>query len=396
MPYVEVHDLQIEADANQIGLAIEYAQGVVVSGCRVRGARYTGIYLNYIQGGVVTSCEIADAWHIGTGTSYGIKVGSCQDVTVTGCNIREARHCLSAGGQEPARNIVFQNNHCLKHKSETKLVSIDSHENVELITIKDNTCNGISVGARSAEILDNSVFGESESGGAINAYYSDRTDYLLIRGNKVHCKGANTIGVWITGERGLLNSPTEVTIDRVIIDANEVRSTASSLQIEPRNGSSTNISINDIVVTNNTFLSQRACGFVVSGAAPMSFGTISISGNSITSVNYDSILIRDGTEINLTTISQNVIEGNRSNGYLISLSGIDVVITGNDISGNVRGGGLSRSIYYSNSGQITSSGNTITGVRYDAELVRARRYRSGNPRPGARAILNTAGAEIAE
>lgn len=395
MPIIEVHGLEIQGDANHIGLSLNYVRNAVVQHCTVHGTRYCGINLDFIFGASVDKCQVYDVWYPGTGTSYGVTIGMCQQASVTNCNLREARHCLTTGGAEPARCVTYAGNHCLAKPDQGGLIAIDAHENVEFLNIVGNTCNGITSGAVNVNITGNTIFGYSAVGGGINTFFTYDAGYLNISDNIITIAGPGAFGIHLTFVRNIAGSPPTLTLDTLSIKDNQVRSPGSCILIEPRNAGSTNVKVRALSISDNALYSEAGVALVLSGSSvPMAFDTIDISDNRIVAAAQDAIYMLETATAEVTLVQNNIIRANRNLGYLAVLAGTDVVLTGNDIRGNAGGAGDARSILYANTGVVTARDNTILNTVFAAEISDAAAFYSSNNRCSTYGLLNPAGAQL--
>lgn len=394
MPSISIRGLEIVGDANHLGLVVQYARNVRVRECRVSGARYCGIQLDYVFGGAVDRCVVRDAWYPGTQTSYGATIAACQDVVVRDCMLSEARHCLTAGGAEPARRVVFQNNNCRRHPREDSFTSIDSHENVEFITISGNVCDGISVGAIDADVIENVINSPDDRVVGLSTYYTSNVRRINISRNSINLTGAASVGISITADTSISDSVRSVMVRSVIIESNNVRSNGSCVRVEARNERANGVSFGSISLKKNALISESGLGFAMPGIPPVSVESINIEENHIVAHEYDAIFVDDVNDALITSVVANRIFGNRANGRIIAISGRDVNIAENEIRGNYGGSGNSRSVYYGNTGAISSRRNLISGVDFPAEISRARIYDSVDTRTDRSDILNPSDAEV--
>ena len=110
MPTVSVQNLEIRRNGNTSGLAISYAKDLVVSGCRISGARDRAFNLSYIHSGVFSNNHSTDNWYTGSATSYALSVGTAQDLTIRENRLHGGRHAMFLRGLEPSRRISLVGN----------------------------------------------------------------------------------------------------------------------------------------------------------------------------------------------------------------------------------------------------------------------------------------------
>lgn len=393
MPEIEVRNLKILGNANQLGLCVEYARNVAIERVRARGTRYAGILTDFCYGGSVSKCQVSDVWYEGTGTSYGVVVGCCQNFTVDKCQLEGARHCITLGGAEPARAVTISGNHCLSKPTQEGLVSIDSHENVEGLNILGNTCNGISVGGLDINIVGNTVRGYAGAGGGINAMYTDDAGFLNIASNTVRIDGNDGMGVWITLQRNIPGSPETLTLADLSIKDNQIHTRGRCIVIEPRNAGSTNVRVDELTIVDNGLYSETSLCVAISVGLPMAFGSVDISDNRMRSALWDVLYMEDAVTTVVTKLHGNVVRGARPGGYLLHLSGGDVTLLGNDIRG-LPGDDASRSILYACDGVITVRDNTILNTVFSAEITDGDVYYSSDNRCSTYGLLNAGGAAL--
>jgi hypothetical protein len=364
-PTVVVEGLEIEMNANQIALVVEYCRNPSLRNLKIHGSRYAGAYLQYCFGGTIKDCEVYDVWYSGTGTSYGVGVATCQNVVVSSNNITEARHCITGGGWEPSRDVIYVNNICTVHSLETITYAIDHHENMEFCSIIGNTANGgIVVTSRNVTIKNNIVSEHRSIAQAINVYQVDNSDFYEITGNTVLTTAGTTVGIWVSP------ATPSISIDRLIIHDNNVKSTGRALSVQPRNASVTGCSIGTLSIKNNYFESIAASqvafyvGFI--GAATYTVTMIDSANNTYRSDNHDAAYLQSVTAETFSTNDK--FYGNRLNGSLVEPRGTNVTFLNPYFEGNTGGVGTSRSIEYYSTGVVRCINPTFKGLQFRAEL----------------------------
>lgn len=364
MPTVNVEGLEIEMNANQLALVISYSRNPSVRHTKVHGARYTGISLQYCFGGTVDSNEVYDAWYSGTGTSYGVAIGTCQNVVVSKNNLTEARHCITGGGWEPCRDVIYSDNVCTVHPSETVAQAIDQHGNMEFCSVLNNTVNGgIVITGINAVVKNNIVREARNSVAAIRVFQEISSDFYEISGNTIIVGNGTAYGIWHSPDQSSL------TVGRFIAQGNNVKCRYRSFNVQPGGSSVSGCSIDSLIVRSNYFHTtdsgQIAVGLVVAGAQFVAVSNVEMSDNIVIAEGHDACYLTAGIT-NITSINDKFY-GNRT-AYLCSFSGAYVNLVNPYFEGDIGGAGSSRSIQYRTTGTVRCINPTFKNVTYKAEL----------------------------
>lgn len=391
-PTINVEGLEIVMNANQIALSIQYSRNPSVKNLKVHGARYTGVQFFYCFGGSIQECEIYDTWYSGTGTSYNIAVASCQNFIVKGNNLTEARHCITSGGQQPCRNLIYTHNVCSVHPSEPASNAVDVHGNVEFFSVLNNTINGGVILAGINGSVQNNLINETRAVvQALLIYQEINSDFYVISDNTFNVTNAATYGIWV--------SPTvaSISINRLLIHDNNIKSVGTCVTVRPRSSSITGCSINTLSVKNNVLYSTGsavAFAHYGNGAATYATTILDSANNIYKSDAYDAFLA--SSPITNTFSSNDKFYSNRLNGYLAEIDGTDVSIANPYFEGNIGGAGNSRSVYFGATGIVKCINPVFKNLTYKAELAASgpttyieQGWYSATP-----TILNTAGAKL--
>lgn len=391
MPQITVEGLEIECNADMTALQILYARNPVVRGCKVHGSRYAGIYIGYNLGGIADSNFVYDVWNgVVTGTSYGIIVGTGQGSKVVNNTINNARHAIAGGGFEPLREVVYANNTCHNSTLENVTGCIDIHGNMEFVVVTGNIATSITCAGINAIFSDNIINNSEVDVPGVLIFQEINSDYYIISGNRIVCSGATSFGIYV--------SPTVASniINDLSIANNSIQTVSRAIHIQPRNSSITGCVISILRLSNNaleTSGSFSAFGFLNNGAATYTLGTLQTSDNSYYSATYDAFICL-GNPITLTKSSGDTFKANRLNGNLAYFSGTDVTLESPIFVGNTGGAGVSRSIYYDNTGRINVTNPLFSNLTYKAEIVSATEYVENGWHAATPTILNTGGARL--
>ncbi len=391
MPTIIVEGIEFEMDANQIALNIVYSKNPVVKNCKVHGARHTGISFDYIYGGYVYNNDVYDNWYSGTGTSYCLAILTTQNTVISDNNLREARHCITTGGQEPSRNVLHQGNTCTMHPDEPNLFSIDVHGNCEFVKIFDNFCEGIVVAGINTEIRGNLISGNLPSiSYTINIFQEIDSDYYIIEDNVIETIGTEAIGFW--------HSPVEpnLTVKRMSIKDNDITAVKHALSFQPRSASDTGCEITRLEISRNSLITTTNQAFLINAnaAAELSIPTIKSSYNTYDAENHDCFVMI--TAADRVDSSFDTFLSNRSATNNIDIQSDDASIVNATIKGNTGAAGNGRAVKFTGSGtgraKLTNS--SIEGLASRAELVTLSDYIERDNDTAIGAILNTAGARL--
>ena len=390
MPSISVEGLEFVMDANQLALKLEYVRNPSVRRCRVHGSRYAGIYVNYFFGGSVKENEIWDAWYSGTGTSYGISLGTGQGLTAGKNNTSEARHGITVGGWEPSRDILISGNKCTVHPDQTTLIAIDCHGNVERAIIESNHAEGIIYAGINATIRGNTLTGD-KADTLLTIFQEIDSDYYDISDNNFEMDDAGGRCIWVSPTVAGLN------IERLTISGNKAASANGGIRLQPRSAAATGCSIGTLVLRNNEIFAGAAQAFALADstvAAIYDIGTIDSGGNIYSASAYDAFHMEDTNPVGLTKSVGDTFLANRLNGNVAIFAGAVVELTSPTFKGDVGGAGDSRSVYYANTGRRSVINPTFEGVTYKAELATAGDYIENGWSALTPTILNTGAARI--
>ena len=396
MPYISVEGLEIEMNANQIGLAIHYSRNATVRNVIVHGARYSGIETFYCFGGLVDNCFVYDAWDSGS-DSYGVVVATNQNFSVTNCTLTQARHCITSGGFEPNRLLNYSNNHCTAHPLQTNPYAIDVHGNAEYVIIANNYSEGIVCSGINASILGNITTANRPNSQAINIYQEINSIYYNISDNYIETKDSLAQGIWV--------SPLEdnLTINRLTISGNTVISVTTGILIQPRNATVTGSTILSCFVTGNIAASDSGNAFVIQHGvgSDQTVKRLSTANNNFsTNTAGLAFFIISTASIDVhTSTGDSYIAGLNSNlSTPCVFSGTDVKISNAYFDGFlVGGGGLGGSINYNNTGYIQVTNCTFKNLTSRASLLSASSTYIENgaiDETSSNVIVNTVNAKI--
>jgi len=388
MPTIVVSGLEFKMNANQRALVVEYSKNPVVENCKVHGARYTGIVLDYCYGGNVKNNDVYDAWYSGTGTSYGIAILTCQGVVTNNNLLREARHCLTTGGEEPARNITYLNNTCTLHPDETSLGSIDAHGNCEFVKILDNFCEGIIVAGINLEIKGNTISGNKDNTFGINIFAEIDSEYYIIKDNILNVTGTQPMGIYFSPAQP------DLTFDRVVLEGNEIKSVWRGITFEPRTADDTGCVIEKLIIRNNGVFSGEAQAFLVNETDPaeITVNVLKSRGNIYSASDYDCFQLL--TSVDEFYSNSDTFLSNRSSGYNVHVFSDQAIISSAVIKGDSSNNGRSVLLKGSGSGTCKIMDSVIENLTYRAEIQDLTNYVERGNITNLTSLLNTAGARV--
>lgn len=392
MPTINIEGLEIEMNANQLALVIAYSRNPSIKHTKVYGARYTGISFQYCFGGTIDSNEVYDAWYSGSGTSYGVAISTCQNTVVSNNNLTEARHCITGGGWEPCRNVIYIGNVCTAHPLETNAAAIDQHGNMEFCSVLGNVANGgIEVSSINAKISDNTVMESRNVSQGILVYQEISSDFYEISNNSIICSESTT--------NGIRHVVTEVnlSVDRFFIHGNNIKSAYTACRITPATAAKTGCSINILSIKNNVFYSTsnavQSFAYVSAGAASITTTFFDSSGNTYKTDLYDCF-ITNASITNLFSANDKFLSG-RNNAYVAVFHGVDATIVNPYFDGNIGGAGNSRSVLYRSTGIVRCINPTFKNMTYKAELESGvTQYIENGWYAATPTIVNTVGAKL--
>jgi parallel beta-helix repeat protein len=396
MPTISVEGLEIEMDANQIALSVQYTRNPTIRNCKVYGARYTGIQLLYCFGGNVENNNVFDSWYSGTGTSYNISLSSCQGTSVKGNLLHQARHNITSGGNEPCRNLLYFGNLCKMHPSAPDgPMSIDMHGNTELSSIIGNVCEGIIIAGINILIQGNTVTGNAVGGAVtplILLFQEISSDYYLIKDNTLTTSSTG-YGIWVSP------SVASILINTLDISGNHISTgSRNALHISPRNSSITGCSIDTLIIASNCLTASGSQAFAVNvlSGVSISIARLLSSNNVYDASAFDAFTMVSGATVALVQSVNDVFRGNRLGGYLAQFEGTDVILENPRFDGNTGGAGNARSIRYINSGYVRCTNPTFSGLTYKAELDTGGpvEYQESGWKGATPTILNTAASRL--
>jgi hypothetical protein len=249
-PKVTVSGLTITRNANKTGLLVQYSKDVVIENNSVSGARDVAIRTNYIFGGVIRNNYATDCWYTGSGTSYGLQIGACQDVLVQGNRMFGGRHGIACGGSIPNRNVTITGNFIDNYHASNQY-SLDTHANCEKFIIQGNIIKNGMIWSGTDAIIENNIIDSSTVDG-LNVYPTKISNYKIFRGNVI-----NTIGP----HNGFMLEPfaDNLSIGLLDVSGNYVTNTSND-----RYG---------IQMVNSRF-----------GYAPVGIGLLKVNGNTVIAV----------------------------------------------------------------------------------------------------------------
>lgn len=395
-PTVNVEGLEIVMNANQIALVVKYCRNPSIKNTKVHGARYTGVTMQYCFGGTIDSNEVYDAWYSGTGTSYGVSVATCQNVVVSKNNLTEARHCITGGGWEPCRNVIYTSNVCTIHPStDINANAIDLHGNMEYCQIIGNVSQGgVGLSCRNVNIKNN-IFKEYRSGShAVVLIQEISSDFYDVSSNIIETTGT-AYGIWYCPNVASL------TVGNLVIRQNNIRSGGSALYFQPRSSDATGCTITSLEIDNNHLESStagfQALTYASTGGVFITTSVFLSSSNVYRANLHNAFTTIVGSPITKTISNCDKFFSNSSGGYLSTFSGTDVVLDTPHFEGNTGGAGNSRSVQYRNTGTVLCTNPTfknITSFKAELEAGGPTLYIEQGWYSATPTIYNTAGAKL--
>lgn len=366
-PTVNVEGLEIVMNANQIALVVKYCRNPSIKNTKVHGARYTGVTMQYCFGGTIDSNEVYDAWYSGTGTSYGVSVATCQNLVVSKNNLTEARHCITGGGWEPCRNVIYANNICTVHpSSDVNANAIDNHGNMEYCSIIGNIANGgIGIASINTAVKNNIVSEYRNGAHCIVVVQEINSDYYDISGNDIKTN-QGIYGIWYCP------IVASVSVDSLNINDNNIFSGGNCIAIQPRSSAIISCAVGTLNVKNNSCTAATAAfvafSYASTSGASITTSLLNSANNTYTSKLHNAYVLVSGSPINVVSSNNDRFYGNNLSGYLCTFAGTDVSLLNPHFEGSIGGAGASRSIRYLNTGISKCINPTFKNVTYKAEL----------------------------
>ena len=274
MPVVSVKGLTITHNANVQGLQVAYARNVVLSGLTGSGARERLHYLNHVFGGTVENCQGTDFWYTGSGTSYGLCVANCQDITERNNTYRGGCHAVAHGGETfVTRNIkivggTYDNYHAQSQPS------FNFHAGVEGVSMIGVTMlNGIRTNASNLDAEGCTIRAVNQHG--VTAYTPRSCAYVRFRNADIQTAAGYEGWMWLpSGAVATTHTTDLVEISGVI------RAGAAAISILPTASGDANSVITRLVVSGDIRSggSSQAVNTGVTGAASVLINTAEFSG----------------------------------------------------------------------------------------------------------------------
>lgn len=367
MPNVEVFGLEVEMDANQLALKIQYANIARVQNANIHGARYTNMSFNYVYDAVALGNEGYDAWYSGTDTSYNIAFASCQNVLAFANNLREARHNISAGGNEPCRNVRYIANTTTLHPSETT-GDLEFHGNCETCLVAHNTSTSLVFSGRNVTISDN-IFAGRVNCAQIRYYQEISADYCRITGNKFNQKYVQDL-IFISPAAPNLG------IDDLDISDNYGISEGAGIRVRPALSGATGYSIGHLKLRGNRIKVRGASSTALiiynNGAAEVDISSVQSCGNVFESEAYDAFYILTVSAVDKFLSEGDIFSGRRSNGYIVSVKAKYLVEFKNCYFKGAQEN--QRSVRIQDASVVRMISNFSTNMTHKAELERVGDY----------------------
>ena len=298
MPSVELSGLTLlrTAGADNTVLRVDGCSDVVVRDCKINGAGTQGFMLQHCYGVNIYNFVGRNIYRTSADTddSYGIVVGSCQDVVIDGANIVGGRHSIAMGG--PANNGIiaectpFRNvkvvNCTLDTDNRMSGFSGNSHSNGEYVEWINNFFkDGIANNAANTKIIGNTILTKNLSV-ACQVGAGGNSNYYFISNN------------WIVGNSAYFGleitkyGVPSVTFDIVSIANNYIEGVRSGLRIAGRDGGI--LTIGSLWCNDNLIKSTGSTGAYAAFSASDNGATLkvvrgSIRGGSIYAVGDSAI-----------------------------------------------------------------------------------------------------------
>jgi hypothetical protein len=362
MPEVSVSGVEILMDDAQIGLRMEYVRNPRLAQTDVSGARYAGSFVNYFYGGQVTGNSGTDSWYTGTGTSYGLIIGTGQYLSAQFNNYAEARHGITMGAFEPTRACSVAFNKCRMHQDEAKNMAIDAHGNVELCSIVDNDAEGITCSAPNMTIARNRLSGQANYA-LLTVFQEVNSDYYNITDNEFDGENVGDAAIWV--------SPAEdnLTISRLTLSGNKGSVGGTGIRLQPRSSGVTGCAVTLLEMRQNAIVAGTGQSFLINanGAATYAVGSIEQSGNVFSSLLNDGYTVIETNPVGPTKSVGDTFMANKVNGFVAYFAGTTVRLTCPTFIGNTGGAGASRSVRYVNTGRVTIDSPTYSGLTFRGE-----------------------------
>lgn len=252
MPKIEIENLNIERDSNHTGLYIQYAKDIEIKNSSIKGARYCCFAIDYCYGGLISNNTATDCWYVGTGSSYGLGIYSCQNINIRGGRYVGGRHGITTGGKEPCRFINIEDCLC-SSKSDSDSPGLDFHGNIEYCNVKNCTCTGdkgIAGNPININIENCNIISHKEGYQAIQLLFEvGKNGYINIKNNIINAPYGD--GIQIRPNTNNLN------IDKIDISDNTINSKGVGIYISPNSSKISSFICNDLKLKNNINVSYN-------------------------------------------------------------------------------------------------------------------------------------------
>lgn len=192
-----LRNLRATFKAGLTGVEIEFGHRCILSGLELSGSDTSCLTLDRC---FETLAEKVNAFDVSANitANYGITLGNCQRMIVTGCRLDTTRHGLAIGGGDydgavPNRDILVTSSFINGHSD--SICGADIHGNSEYVTYRGNEIPaGISFGGDNITIADNGI--RTSSGTSKSGLYASELlgPNIFIHGNRFTATGALTGG----------------------------------------------------------------------------------------------------------------------------------------------------------------------------------------------------------
>lgn len=312
MPRIVMENIKVLRAGNLQGVEISYAQNIKLDSVRCVGSRERGIELTQCIGGKVSNCFADDAYYVGSGTSYGYIVNSCQDIGHDNNAFLSGRHGAAHGGTFPCRNIKWGGGNTIDNTRGLNLASFDIHAGMENFSMSPGNAirNGMSIDSVKNIVLAPGLVESADYDHGILVSQYDDGDLLSITGTSINQEKAASSGVTFQ----CVNTGANTTLKKLAIFGNQITATdnpirfttvaaaftytISKTQIQGNNKLSTGAYsllvevgagatlATDVVVNGNVSVAPRGLRFLHTGDVDMIGNSVEVNDNATQIVDY--------------------------------------------------------------------------------------------------------------
>lgn len=246
---VRLDNFTLKADVAkaQIGLRAKYVRSATVIGGSIDGTSHTALQLEYAARGFIAGYHASNFWKAGVGNNYGLCLASCQNVTVTGCNISGGRHAITTGGVEPNRWVVIAHS-TLDSDTAGGEAGLFLHDNSESVRIVGNVLKaGVAYADAIRVVIEgNDIAAPSTTVAGVNIAKSFADDAVIVRNNQIHVDSGLASNVPLI----TISAQAAVSIDSIMVSGNDLRGNSAGISIAQ--ATTGTFTIRDLDISKNT------------------------------------------------------------------------------------------------------------------------------------------------